>query len=148
MDNKSKKDIAKIYYVNHNRTQAEISQVLGVSEVTVSKWKKDGKWDVLKAAQATRNDEIISRAYDQINRILKNAEDADRELTDGESDRIAKIAKSIQNLETKATLSHVIEISEELLLFIKEVDQPLAIKVADMFMQFTSKKAEQYNGRK
>jgi len=144
MTNEEKKDFAKIYYVNHNYTQKEIASKLKTTEVTVSKWKTKGNWDILKAAQASRDDQIISMKYDQVNRILQAAHKEDRTVTLQEADLMAKLSKTVQQLNSKATLSHIIEVAEKMLLFYKEIDIEFAKKFAEQSMKFVEQEAKKY----
>lgn len=70
------KDYAKVLFVNDNLTQKEIAERLNVTEKTVGKWVKDGKWETLRTSMLTTKDNQLKSLYEQLER--KNHEIATR----------------------------------------------------------------------
>ncbi|WP_020211388.1 hypothetical protein [Flavobacterium rivuli] len=72
------KDYAKVLFVNDNLSQKEIAERINVTEKTIGKWVKDGKWDELKVSMLTTKDNQLKSLYAQLER--KNIEIATRPI--------------------------------------------------------------------
>lgn len=145
MAKKNEKRTARLLYVEHNKDAKEIAQLIGVSEVTLSKWVNAENWRDLRNAKlsipAARIDNIKQiindlseqRIADSI--ALKEAEsNADTEeckhiririaQTD---DAVSKWNKTLEtvNKENQVTLSTYIAVMEMIFNSLKAYDQKL-----------------------
>jgi predicted transcriptional regulator len=95
------KKIAKTLFLS-GETQRSISERLGVSEKTVSKWVEGGAWKVLKAARMVTRQELIIK-------MLKNASD---KLDEGtlSADEMIKIASAIEKIDKKTNIVTMYEV--------------------------------------
>ncbi len=105
-----KKERAKLYYVQ-GETQKDIAEKVGVSEVTVSKWVKDGNWGRLRAGNKVTRTELVNKNLELIAKLLDNAMTSDDPTAESlkVSDRISKLAASIERLDKKTNVVNEID---------------------------------------
>lgn len=114
-------------------TLEEISKHVGVTRNTVSRWKNDGEWETLKGAQQLTATKVVNNLYLQALELSQNAI--------GNADKIAKIAAAIDKLKpNKISLSHYINVMDEILRYIQREDVELAKKTALIHKQFINHK--------
>ena len=71
LTNQQKKDWAKMLYMQGELQSRQIAEKVGVSPVTMSKWSKEGNWEMLRAAVTTTREEQIRNLYMQIAEMNK-----------------------------------------------------------------------------
>lgn len=76
--------------------QKDISERTNVSEVTISKWKKDENWEAKRAAKTISIDELIGKALMKINELLDSKE--------FNADSFAKAVAQLKNLKQRNTV--------------------------------------------
>lgn len=87
------KRLAYEWFMNTDKTQKEIADIIGVSEVTMSKWVADGNWDEIKAL------ETASRGATIRNLLKRIFEESQKE--DPDADKIAKLTSALEKLDQK-----------------------------------------------
>lgn len=85
----SGKDVAFELYMG-GTSQTKIASLLGVSENTVSRWKREDKWDDVKTAIMGGGYKIVAAIYQ---RVIKELEDKPNTFN---MDMLAKAGKSVQ----------------------------------------------------
>jgi len=98
----NKKEWAKMLYLGGQLTQKEIAAKVGTSEVSISKWVNEGKWDALKKTLQTTKEEQLKNLYQLLEMLNKQAKDSledDDPDTNPDADKIIKITKAINYLE-------------------------------------------------
>ena len=113
MTQKQKVDVARTLYLMTEKTQKEISEVVGWSEKTFTEQKQKGKWNELRDTKSLTRQQIISMLHMQTFKMVDGAKTENRLLSAREIDSIAKLAASIDKLEKKVTLETYIEVFEE-----------------------------------
>ena len=113
MTQKQKIDVARTLYLMTEKTQKEISEVVGWSEKTFTEQKQKGKWNELRDTKTLTKQQIISMLHTQTLKLIESAKDEARLLSAREVDSIAKLAASIDKLEKKVTIEVYIEVFEE-----------------------------------
>ncbi len=101
-----KRDLALELYLNTDKTQKEICEIVGWTEKTFTENKEKGVWDALKGASTITAANIIRKLY------LKLEELVDAEKID--ADALIKVTKSIEFLSNKkVTISQHINCAKE-----------------------------------
>lgn len=133
------KDFAKVLFVNDNVTQKEIAERLTVTEKTVSKWIKEGEWEKMKKSILVTKNSQLSMLYDQLDFINNDIKLRDYKIaTTKEADVISKLTASIKKLETETNVGETIEVSKQLIQFIRSADLQFATQLTrycDAFIQ-------------
>ena len=98
---KQKKEWARMLYLDGTTlyTQAEISEKVGISRITLGRWIKDEKWAELRVSVTMTREQSIKRLYRQIDEVLGVIERrpcGERYPSSQESDTIKKITASIK----------------------------------------------------
>ncbi len=98
--------IAFDLFMDTDKSQKEIASIAGVTEKTLTKWKVDNEWDLLKSAETVTARKIIDNLY---KRAYKLSQDED-----SKADDIIKIANSIEKLSNKkVTISQIINVFKD-----------------------------------
>lgn len=140
----TKKQLARDYYVNEGASQKEIAEKLGVSENTVSTWKRADGWDALRAAQISQPKTLVIEIQKNMLRISQTANEEDRPLSSAEADQISKLSATIDKLEKQTTLRNVIAVMEDFMTHLAEADRDLAKQVAGHQNDFVIERARLY----
>jgi len=101
-----KREIAFDLYMNTDKTQKEICEIVGWTEKTFTDNKEKGEWEALKGATTITAANIIKKLYLKLE-VLVDAEKID-------ADALIKVTKSIEFLSNKkVTVSHHINCAKE-----------------------------------
>lgn len=122
----SKKEFAKSLYIYSQQTQEEISEIIGISRQSLSKWVKNGHWDELRAAITITPENIIvnlTKQLNEINQSITERPKGERFATTKEADAILKISNTIKNLRQKLGISEVVSVGMRFLSWMKEVGE-------------------------
>lgn len=136
LNREAKKKLAKEFYLTGKYQQKEISGMVGVSENTIGRWIKEGKWELLRANLTTTKESVLSNWYAQLselNRMITEREEGKRFPTASESDRMIKISTSIKKLETETGIAEIISVSQGVCEFVRQYDVQEAQRISDHF---------------
>jgi uncharacterized protein YjcR len=101
---------AERLYVQKELTLKEISVLLGVSQQTLVKWKRDGNWEK-KRIEYRRNPGTILETLEKV--LLRRLEDIEAKLdrgenvSEGEIDAITKLVASIKKVSKETDIISV-----------------------------------------
>lgn len=150
MAKEKEKRIAHILYVQQQKGAKEISKLIGVSEVTISKWVNANQqaWKVERNAKIhmpkTRIDNIRQIINDMseerifLNKQLKNSKNTEeianiRNTIAKIDDAVSKWNKTLENInkENQITLSTYIRVMEMIFDDLQKFDEELFFKTLD-----------------
>lgn len=132
LTNKDKKNIAFDLYINTDKTQSEICDIVGWNMRTFTENKQKFNWEELKSAQELTAQKIITNIY-------RRLEEATKEGSVLDPDKIIKLAKSIESLsDRKVTVSNTINVFKEFTTFLMQEDPELAKKINEKQKQFVT----------
>jgi transposase len=127
------KSLAYEWFMNADKTQKEIAEIIGVSEATMSTWSSDGRWDELKAL------ERASRGGTVRNLMKRIFEESQKD--DPDADKISKLAASLEKLEQKkVTVPNIISVFMGFGSWLYKVDPDLAKKITSYQNQYVEEK--------
>lgn len=134
MSNDRKRDIALDLYLNTDKSQKEICEIVDWSEKTFGTNKEKYSWEQLKGASTVTAQNIISKLYLKLEKIA--------DQPDINADALSKVAKSIELLSNKkVTLSQHINCAKEFCTWAFGIDAELAKKINKLQSQFITEKA-------
>jgi transcriptional regulator with XRE-family HTH domain len=113
---KGKQDYAMTLFLYSGKTQQEIAERVGVSENTLTAWKKAGNWETMKGALTATKPQLIKDFYQQITLIKESAVDEQgkpRAMTLKETQAIRLITKAIGELDRSLTMDTYVQVMEE-----------------------------------
>ena len=136
LSNDDKKAVALDLYLNTDKSQNEISNIVSVTPKTLSNWKNNGDWELLKQAQTITSKNIIFNLY-------KKAHDESLK-DDMNADKMIKIATSIEKLsDRRVTIAQIINVFQEFTTYAFNKDADLAKQINVMQKEFVEHKLEQ-----
>lgn len=137
LSNDDKKALAYDLFMNTDKTQNEICEIVGTTPQTFTKWKQVGMWEELKGAVTITSHSIITNVY-------KKMHDMTSEGGNFNADALAKLARVIEVIsDKKYTISQMFNVFKAFTnwLFPKDPD---AAKLLNKYMkQFVD---DQING--
>ena len=136
LSNKQKKDWAKMLFVKEHLTQKVIAERVGISTVTMTKWVKVEKWEVLKTSLSVTREEQLANFYRQIaeiNNNIANREPGLRYASAEEANMINKLATAIEKMEKETGISDIISVSKDLLDWLRKTDIDKAKELSNYF---------------
>lgn len=117
-----KRELALELYLHSGKSQKEICEYVGWTEITFTRNKNKYNWDKLKAARTTTRDSNISLMLEQIERINNDARDEDRQLSSKEVDTVVKLSSAIEKLDKKNNIGQYIQVFTRFIEYLSEVD--------------------------
>lgn len=121
---------ARQLYVDHGKEAKDIAAVVGVGYRTVLNWinGKEGDpnrpdWRKLRAAQTmSKGDQLrdLAAQIQEVNQMIKSRPEGERFANSKEADIINKLTKAYNYLETDLGVREIVDVSMELLPFIKK----------------------------
>lgn len=132
LDNRQKKELAQLLYLNSGLTQAEIAEKVGVSRITIVRWTKD--WEGLKLNfMQTREARIQStlQQLDELDRCIASREEGHRFPSAKEADIRRKLTADLEALEQEASVRDVVNVARSVLDFVRETDVEQAKRLSD-----------------
>lgn len=127
---------AEDFYIRLAMQGKEIAELLGVSEQTVSKWKKgrDGEknWDDRKTEMQLTPIKVKEILLKEAMKLAKG------ETTNIDADRLSKVVASIEKLDRKINVRIVMDVFREFDNWLAEVEPKMAVSFTHyhkMFLQ-------------
>jgi DNA-binding XRE family transcriptional regulator len=135
------KEYAKSLYIGGGLTQKEIAERVSVTEKTLAKWIKEGKWENLKKSLLTTKENQLSFLYDQLDFLNTDISKRDFKVAVGkEADTIVKLSASINRLETETSIGDTVEVARNFIEFVRQQDLELAKTITNLFDVFITAK--------
>lgn len=132
-----KKELAQFFFCNSNLSQKEIAEKVGISEVSMSRWVREGRWDTLKASITITRQEQLNRVYQQIAAINKKiVEEQEGIPTGADADVLAKLAAVVERLEKETSITDVVSVSMKFLDWLRKIDTEKAKELSYLFDAF------------
>lgn len=124
-----KRDLALEMYLNTDKSQKEICEIVGWTEATFSSNKEKYKWDALKGASTITAQNIIAKLYVRLEELVE-----DKTIN---PDALIKTAKSIEMLSNKkVTISQHINCAKEFTIWLISQNPELAKQLNNYQRQF------------
>ncbi len=135
------KEFAKSLYIAGGISQKEIAVRVGVTEKTLAKWIKDGKWESLKKSLLTTKQAQLSFLYDQLDFLNTDIAQREYKVAAGkEADTIIKLTAAINRLETETSIGDTVEVARHFIEFVRPQDLELAKQITNLFDVFITAK--------
>jgi uncharacterized protein YerC len=127
------KEWARLLYTKEEHTTKEISSITGADQATIRNWINDGSWDVVRRSRLVFKETQVQNLYQMIEKIVEKDE---TEKTYKDLDQVVKLTNSIKNLETDHSVSHIIEVAELFIAWLRRRNLDLARKITPEFDRF------------
>lgn len=140
-----KKAWAQTLFISEGLSQKEISAKTGVSAQTINKWvnENNGKWKTLRTSMIVTRQEQLKRIYMQIqelNTFIMNRPEGERFANSKEADALSKLTTAARSLENDTSIADVIEVSKQVLQFVRRTMPEKAEELAIVFDEFIKEK--------
>ena len=140
MESQNKQQLAKDLYLQADKTQTEIAEILDVNRKTVYLWSKKGKWEETRIALSQTPSNILQEFYNHMGAVNKKIrEREDNCPTMEEVEKLRKLAKMSKDMGKKHPGIYM-EVLEEFSHFIQHGDRTFLdkyVKNADQFLKGT-----------
>lgn len=137
-----KQDYAKLLFTVQGVTVGkELALRVGVSEVTISKWRNAEGWEQLRASVIITKEAELRRLYMQLtelNDYIFSREKGSRFASSKESDTLVKLSAAIKQLETDTSVAETMEVLKNFIIHVREDDFTKAQEItqlADVFIK-------------
>jgi len=144
----NKKDAAQILY-REGYSQADIAEMMKVSNNTVSKWATDGRWKEKKVSEELLQDNSVQRIIKlidyqtralerRVDTWLKEDQESTKLIERGDIDALQKLYTTIRQDAKK--FSDYVHVIKELLTFVQHKDLELAQRLTEPADEFINEK--------
>ena len=130
-EKEDKREVARILYMK-GEIQKQIAKITGISEVSISRWAKEGNWDIKRASERVTRQELVLNNLQIIATLQKQVSQAENplEVSKSVSDQISKYSASIEKLDKK---TNIIQIQEGFILFYRWLNEHPKLQSAEGF---------------
>lgn len=142
----SKKELEKkkLYayqlFTEFRMEQNVIAEITGISEATISKWKKEEDWDADRDSMNLSPEQLLRRVMRQYNLILtqiESREEGKNFATPPEADSLNKLSDSVKKLQTEIGLGHKAATGKEFIRYMLETyPKAIAVQVMEYWHEF------------
>lgn len=129
--------VAESLFVDQGLSCSEISMLLGITEATLSKWRKQMDWDAKRDRMISTPAKIRELLLEE----MKSVSEGNKAKID--ADALSKINKALSYLDGKVSLSVVISVFMEFDNWMAEVDPQKAVDFTEYHKLFIAYRAEQ-----
>jgi transposase-like protein len=129
-------DDAATLFIEQGLTCNAISEQLGITEATLSKWRGQMNWE------ARREDYLSSpgKIKELLQKELKSVAAGNKTLID--TDALSKIAKTLQYFDEKVSLPVIVSVFREFDNFMVEIDPVMAVTFTQYHKMFINRRAQ------
>lgn len=134
IDNSQKKVIAHDYY-KAGFSQIEISEKIGISQQTLSRWVKQEGWKDERTSITQTRQELLKQYHSQLsslNAAINSRPEGKRMPTKPEADVMTQLLNAIKKLENDASVSEIISVFTAFLDFIRLSAPQKALEISDL----------------
>lgn len=133
----NRRELAEILFMQ-GYAQREIARMVEASEVSVSRWAKEGEWDVIRQHTLNSKNQRLSELYAELaefNKMIKEREGY-KIANSKEADVRRKLIRDIADLEQKYNIAQTTTIARDFVTFIRKDNQDLAQEILHLFDDF------------
>lgn len=140
---KQKQDYAKLLFVNMGLSQKEVSFKTEVSEKTIGVWVEKFNWKSLRVSMTATRENLLRKyvaQLEELNAAIESRDEGKRYANNKEADTIVKYTAAINNLTSEMGITEVVNVSVEILEFIRKVYPEKAIEISELCDSFIKSK--------
>lgn len=135
-----KKRLAYTLFVENGFEQKVISEITGISEKSISKWKLEGNWDADKEEARMGFEpqrKRIRKQFDALLNIIDNRPHPDNVPNSKEADILNKLADAVKKLQTELSFQHKAEAGKQFIQYVQQIHgQGKAIDVVELWHEY------------
>ena len=139
LSSQKKKELAKIIYMQGDKSQLQIAEMVGVSKNTLSKWVVSEKWELERTSLTMTREQQLVMMYQQLSTINEDIRKRENKTpTSKDADIISKITDSIKKLENDESISDVMSVGKRVFNWLKNTDYAKAqefVAVCDAYIK-------------
>jgi DNA-binding transcriptional regulator LsrR (DeoR family) len=132
------KDHAKILFLHENLTQKEIAGRVHISEVSLSRWINEERWESLKVSITITREEQLKNLYRQLSELNKAIAERPevKYATAVEADTISKLASAINKMESDIGVADIVSVGKSFIGWVRSYDVKKAQEITPLFDLF------------
>jgi hypothetical protein len=134
---KSKKLIAERMFVEDGMSAKAISEMIEVSQVSLSKWRKEGDWDNKRAQMLAAPHKLREILMKELKTIAEGGK------SNVDADALAKVNKVIETMSDRISVQIVFSVFKEFDNWMADQDPKTAIQFTEWHKQFLLYKINQ-----
>lgn len=140
VDARNKKENARLLFMQGEKTQLEIADLVGINKNTLSKWVVKEQWNLQKRSLIVSAEETLFWLYEQIEALredIKKREGGNRLIGSKDADIIIKLTSAIDKFQVDHKMKEVFSVMKGFLDHIRSYDPEKAKEISgyvDMFV--------------
>jgi hypothetical protein len=135
--NQAKKVMAERMFVEDGMTAKAISEMLDVSQVTLSKWRNDGDWEKKRAEMLAAPHKLREILMKELKTIAEGG------ISIVDADALAKVNKVIESISDRISVQIVFSVFKEFDNWMADNDPKTAVLFTEYHKQFLLHKINQ-----
>lgn len=137
INNKAKKELAEKLFIEDGLTAKEISSMIGISEQTLSRWRKEGNWE-------NKRNEFLAAPHKIKEVLMKELKSiATGEGSTIDADALAKVSKVIESLSSRTSVQVIFSVLKEFDNWMSDQEPKMAISFLEWHKRFLQHRINQ-----
>ncbi|MEG0189178.1 MAG: phage terminase small subunit-related protein, partial [Algoriella sp.] len=130
INNKAKKELAEKLFIEDGLTAKDISSMIGISEQTLSRWRKEGNWE-------NKRNEFLAAPHKIKEVLMKELKSiATGEGSTIDADALAKVSKVIESLSSRTSVQVIFSVLKEFDNWMSDQEPKMAIAFLEWHRRF------------
>lgn len=135
-----KKKLAYTLFVENGFEQKVIAEITGISENSISRWKKEGGWEADKEEARMGFEpqrKRMRKMFDTLLTLIEERDPPENVPNSKESDSLNKLADAVKKLQTELSFANKAETGKLFITYIQQTyGQAKAVEVVDLWHEF------------
>lgn len=137
INNKAKKELAEKLFIEDGLTAKDISSMIGISEQTLSRWRKEGNWE-------NKRNEFLAAPHKIKEVLMKELKSiATGEGSTIDADALAKVSKVIESLSSRTSVQVIFSVLKEFDNWMSDQEPKMAIAFLEWHKRFLQHRINQ-----
>ncbi|MEG0698028.1 phage terminase small subunit-related protein [Algoriella sp.] len=137
INNKAKKELAEKLFIEDGLTAKDISSMIGISEQTLSRWRKEGNWE-------NKRNEFLAAPHKIKEVLMKELKSiATGEGSTIDADALAKVSKVIESLSSRTSVQVIFSVLKEFDNWMSDQEPKMAIAFLEWHRRFLQHRINQ-----
>ncbi len=136
LSKEDRKSWAELLYTRKNYSIDMIVSTTGHDRETIERWAIQDAWENMRLSILTCQKEQLECLYQLLGILTKKIKDSGDKATNADADLLLKYTRAIKNLQTKKSVSEVLDGFDEYIIWLQKADIDLAKQVGPTYDAF------------
>ncbi len=136
LSKEDKKSWAELLYTRKNYNIDMIVETTGQEKQLIERWALEEQWEKMRLSLLTSRNEQLECLYQLLGVLTQKIKDSKDKASNADAEMLLKYTRAIKNLQTKKSVSEVLDGFDEYIIWLQNADIDLAKQVGPTYDAF------------